>query len=90
MFHYVSLTSVIAAKAFQYMTMILVSVVLLLVTVKAFTTAPLTGKLGLPMGIVLLVSSVFQLLALALMITACHERETAASRVARWDGRCVV
>lgn len=64
------------------MAILLVSAVLLLVTVAAFKTAPLVGKLGLAAGIVLLVSSVFQLLAFALMIADIADCETAA------PGRC--
>lgn len=58
------------------MAMILVSVVLLLVMVAAIKTAPLVGKLGLAAGIVLMVSAMFQLLALALMIAAIDSCET--------------
>ncbi len=61
------------------MATILVSAVLLLVAVAAFTAAPLVGKLALPAGIVLLVSAVFQLLGFSLMIAAIGESETAAS-----------
>ncbi|CAN0143068.1 unnamed protein product [Pylaiella littoralis] len=56
-----------AAKAFQYSSTILVSIIVVLVLVAAFMPAPITGKLGLSVGISLVVYSVFQLLAFALM-----------------------
>ena len=69
-------TSVNAAKAFQYMATIFVSVILVLVVVAAFMAAPITGRLGLGAGIALAVFAVFQLIAFALMAAFVEERET--------------
>lgn len=59
--------SVTAAKACQIIAMILFTLSLVLAVVAAFKAAPSTGKLGLAAGVVLTVSSVFQLLVLGLM-----------------------
>ncbi|CAM9408407.1 unnamed protein product [Hapterophycus canaliculatus] len=56
-----------AAKAFQYMATILVSVALILVVVAAFMKPPRTGQVGLSVGIILAVFAVFQLIAFACM-----------------------
>ena len=69
------LTSVTAAKAFQYMATILVSIVLVLVVAAALQAAPTTGKLGLAAGVTLVVFSVFQLVAFSLMADVAQKCE---------------
>lgn len=69
------LTSVIAAKAFQYMATILVSIVLVMVVAAALQAAPTTGKLGLAAGVTLVVFSVFQLVAFSLMADVTQKCE---------------
>lgn len=68
--------TVTAAKAFQILATILVSLILVLVIVAAFMQAPITGKLGLAAGIALAVTSVFQLIAFSLMAAFADKRET--------------
>lgn len=58
------------------MATIIVSVILVLVIVAAFMTAPVTGKLGLAAGIALIVFSVFQLIAFALVAAHVDKSET--------------
>jgi len=57
------------------MATIIVSFILVAVVVAAFMAAPTTGKLGLAAGIALVVFSVFQLIAFALMAAFAEERE---------------
>ncbi|CAB1098024.1 unnamed protein product [Ectocarpus sp. CCAP 1310/34] len=63
-----------AATAFQYLATIVVSVVLVMVVVAAFTPAPVTGKLGLAVGIMLFVFAVFELLAFCTYAAYIEER----------------
>ncbi|CAM9727466.1 unnamed protein product [Ectocarpus fasciculatus] len=52
-----------AATAFQYMATIVVSIALVVVVVAAFMPAPTTGKLGIAVGIMLGVFTLFELIA---------------------------
>ncbi|CAN0143303.1 unnamed protein product [Pylaiella littoralis] len=62
-----------AAKAFQYLAAILISLILVLVLVAAFMSAPRTEKFGLVTGVSLAVYAVFQLIAFALMLAFANK-----------------
>ncbi|CAM9744844.1 unnamed protein product [Ectocarpus sp. 12 AP-2014] len=63
-----------AATAFQYLATIVISVVLVVVVVAAFMPAPVTGKLGLAVGIMLFVFAVFELIAFSTYAAYIQER----------------
>eukprot|EP00903_Cladosiphon_okamuranus_P015922 g14707.t1 len=61
------------AQAFQYMAIILVTVVLVLVVVAACMAAPISQKLGLAAGIMLAVVSVCEMITFAMMAQAISD-----------------
>lgn len=65
-----------AATAFQIMATTIVSFALLLVIIAAFTPPPMTGRLGLALGIALGVFSLLQMLAFSIMAAAVAECES--------------
>lgn len=68
-----------AAKAFQYLATILMSFIIVVILVAAFMPAPITGKIGLAVGISLIVFSVFELIAFALMAAFAAKGENLTS-----------
>ncbi|CAN0052028.1 unnamed protein product [Scytosiphon promiscuus] len=70
-----------ATTAFQYTAAILISFVLVLVVVAAFTRAPDTGKLALAVGVMLAMFSVFQLVAFAVVASFSAKVDEFASGV---------
>lgn len=71
-----------AATGFQFTATVIVSLALVVVVTAAFASPPKTGLLGLALGIMLAVFSVFQMLAFSLMVAAVTEREGSRSLLA--------
>ena len=67
------------ATAFQFIATVLVSVGLVVVFVAAFASPPTTGLLGLALGIMLAVFSLFQMIAFSLMAAVVAERESCSN-----------
>ena len=70
------MTSVNAARAFQFLATTILSIALVVIVVAAFMAAPMTGKLGLAAGITLLLFSLFELIAFSLIAAFVGKRET--------------
>ncbi|CAM9906449.1 unnamed protein product, partial [Ectocarpus sp. 6 AP-2014] len=68
-----------AATAFQYLATIVISVVVVVVVVAAFMPAPVTGKLGLAVGIMLFVFALFELIAFCTFAAFVEELEDSYS-----------
>lgn len=68
-----------AATAFQFLATIIVSFALVVVFVAALSSPPTTGLLGLSLGIMLAVFSLFQMIAFSLVADLVAECETFAS-----------
>ena len=68
-----------AARAFQILATLVVSAVLPLVLYAAISTAPETGKLGLYIGLMLAVFSVFELIAFSFAAVYASKGETDTS-----------
>lgn len=62
-----------AGTAFQFLATISVSIALVVVIVAAFMAAPLTGTLGFAVGIIMVVFTVFELLAFSLLAAMADE-----------------
>ena len=68
-----------AATAFQFIATIIVSFALVVVVLAALASPPTTGLLGLALGIMLAVFSLFQMIAFSLMAALVAERKSSSS-----------
>lgn len=67
------------ASASQFLATVLVSVALVVVFVASFASPPETSRLGLSVGILLVLFSLCQMMAFSLMAAAITERESISS-----------
>ncbi|CAM9697671.1 unnamed protein product, partial [Laminaria digitata] len=79
-----------AATAFQFIATIIVSFALVLVFIAAFTPPPTTGTLGLALGIMMAVFSLFQMIAFSLMAGLVDEFDNADIKAGPTLGVAVV